>query len=380
MLRKTAAIESSSGKLPVSMAAPPPEPQEQWRANLNIHMICKDCKEVPPNLVENFSSGDMVCGSCGLVLGERIIDTRSEWRTFQNDDSQGDDPSRVGDGGNPLLNGSQLETTIAYGDGSAKSRELARAQSKTTHNKANKNLLSAYKEIGAYCEAMSVQKTATDLAKLLFKQVMDAGAFKGKSQDALIAGCIVIACRQNGVGRSFKEIWALTKVPKAEIGRVFKQLSKFFDNLNKEKKEANASIGEFPFIDLSFSVVELTRREELIGDTSATNAEDLVSRYGSHLGLSHQCNNLSKELAIKTKTLGPLAGRSPLSVAAACIYMSSYLMGTGKTAKEISNVCGVSDGTIRTAYKLLYPGREQLIDKKWLQPEKGADMKRLPPI
>lgn len=60
--------------------------------------------------------------------------------------------------------------------------------------------------------------------------------------------------------------------------------------------------------------------------------------------------------------------------------MSSYLMGTGKTAKEISNVCGVSDGTIRTAYKLLYPGREQLIDKKWFQPEKGADMKRLPPI
>ena len=242
------------------MAAPPSEPQEQWRANLNIHMICKDCKEVPPNLVENFSSGDMVCGSCGLVLGERIIDTRSEWRTFQNDDSQGDDPSRVGDGGNPLLNGSQLETTIAYGDGSAKSRELARAQSKTTHNKANKNLLSAYKEIGAYCEAMSVQKTATDLAKLLFKQVMDAGAFKGKSQDALIAGCIVIACRQNGVGRSFKEIWALTKVPKAEIGRVFKQLSKFFDNLNKEKKEANASIGEHSFIDLSMPVFKLTGR------------------------------------------------------------------------------------------------------------------------
>ena len=60
--------------------------------------------------------------------------------------------------------------------------------------------------------------------------------------------------------------------------------------------------------------------------------------------------------------------------------MSSYLMGVGKTAKEISNVCGVSDGTIRTSYKLLYPVREELVDKKWLTKEKGADMKRLPPI
>lgn len=35
---------------------------------------------MPPNLVEEFSSGDTVCGSCGRVLGERAIDTRSEWR------------------------------------------------------------------------------------------------------------------------------------------------------------------------------------------------------------------------------------------------------------------------------------------------------------
>lgn len=86
------------------------------------------------------------------------------------------------------------------------------------------------------------------------------------------------------------------------------------------------------------------------------------------------------ELAKKTQELGPLAGRSPLSIAAACIFMSSYLMGTPKTAKEISIICNVSDGTIRTSYKLLYPTREQLVDKKWLTPEKGADLTRLPPV
>lgn len=85
---------------------------------------------MPPNLVEEFSSGDMVCGSCGLVLGDRIIDTRSEWRTFANDDQGNDDPSRVGDSINPLLNGSQLETSIGFGEG-MRSRELHRAQNRT---------------------------------------------------------------------------------------------------------------------------------------------------------------------------------------------------------------------------------------------------------
>ena len=86
---------------------------------------------------------------------------------------------------------------------------------------------------------------------------------------------------------------------------------------------------------------------------------------------------LSQELAEKTQNLGALAGRSPLSVAAACIYMASHLMGDGKSAKAISEVAGVSDGTIRTAYKYLHPQRESLIEQKWLQPGKG-ELERLP--
>ena len=223
---------------PLSIPAPSMIPQEQWRENLNMQMICRDCKEIPPNLVEEFSSGDMVCGSCGLVLGDRIVDTRSEWRTFSNDDQGNDDPSRVGDGANPLLNGSQLQTTISFGDGSSsRSRDLHRAQNKSTHDKSTKGLLAAYKEIGALCDAMSIPKNVSDTAKHLFKMVNDAGAFKGKSQDTIIAGCIFIACRQCKVPRTFREIFALTKVSKAEIGRIFKALEKFFATQNKERMD-----------------------------------------------------------------------------------------------------------------------------------------------
>jgi transcription initiation factor TFIIB len=118
--------------------------QQEWQEDLNVLFMCPDCKENPPNLVEEFSSGDTVCGSCGRVLADRIIDTRSEWRTFSNDDQGNDDPSRVGDAANPLLNGSQLHTEISYGDGGARFRELSRAQNKNNHDKANKSLQAAY--------------------------------------------------------------------------------------------------------------------------------------------------------------------------------------------------------------------------------------------
>ena len=221
----------------------PDRVEEPWRENLNLQIICKDCKEIPPNIAEEFSSGDMVCDTCGLVLGDRIVDTRSEWRTFSNDDQNNDDPSRVGDGANPLLNGSQLQTTIAFGDGGAKARELHRAQNKVTHDKGTKTLLAAYKEIGALCDAWHIPKNVSDTAKHLFKMVNDAGAFRGKSQDVVIAGCIFIACRQCHVPRTFREIFALTKVSKKEIGRIFKSLEKFFAAQNQAKADTVLQAG-----------------------------------------------------------------------------------------------------------------------------------------
>ncbi|KAI9821366.1 MAG: transcription initiation factor IIB [Thelocarpon impressellum] len=338
-----------------------------WQENLNMSMICRDCKEVPPNLVEEFSSGDMVCGSCGLVLGDRIVDTRSEWRTFSNDDQGNDDPSRVGDGANPLLNGSQLQTTISFGDGgSGRSRELHRAQNKSTHDKATKGLLTAYKEIGAFCDAMHIPKNVSDTAKHLYKMVDDAKALKGKPQDVLSAGCIFIACRQCKVPRTFREVFAVTKVTKKEIGRIFKALEKFFAAQNQEKMDQVVQSGGIVNPDDSYTT------------TTSTRAQQLCVRYCSHLHLSAFCQSVAEELAEKMSSVGALAGRSPLSVAAACIYMASYFTGQAKTAKEISGVAGVSDGTIRNAYKFLYAERDTLIREEWLKNGKG-DMKRLPP-
>jgi transcription initiation factor TFIIB len=350
--------------------------------NLNITVMCKDCKEIPPNVIEEFSSGDLVCTSCGLVIGDRIVDTRSEWRTFSNDDQNTDDPSRVGDGANPLLNGSQLQTSIAFGDGTARSRELHRAQNKSAQDKSTKSLLAAYKEIGAHCDAVNIPKNVSDTAKHLFKLVDDAKAFKGKSQEALIAGCIFIACRQCDVPRTFREIYALTKVSKKDIGRTFKALEKFFASDAVKKSLATGGKSSVLYLYLLIYVNStfegVVAAHDQYQTTTSTGARDLCVRYCSQLGLSNQqFVKVSQGLADKISTVGDLAGRSPLSVAAACIYMASALLGSPRSAKKISDIAGVSDGTIRTAYKFLYQDRERLIEPEWLVSEK-ASMDNLP--
>lgn len=334
----------------------------EYKENLNEILICPDCRVTPPNITEEFSSGDMVCADCGVVLGDRIIDTRSEWRTFANDEG-GDDPSRVGDSINPLLNGSQLETSIGFGEGS-RARELQRAQAKSQNDKASKGLLTAYREISNLCDAISIPKSTQDSAKHIFKMTDDAKLFKGKSQDVIIAGCIFIACRQSNAPRTFREIFSLTNVTKKEIGRTFKLLEKFLQG-NKEQNTSGSFLHSL----------------DTYENTTSTNAEALCGRFCANLGFinSHRIEKYSQALAEKSSSVKDLAGRSPLSVAAACIYMASHLMGEPKLSRDIAAVAGVSDGTIKTAYRFLYTAREQLIEKSWLKGNGGiGDMDKLP--
>lgn len=366
--------------------APAPAAEEGWHDNMTVELMCPDCREWPPHIIDDFTSGETVCTSCGLVLGDRIIDTRSEWRTFANEESGNDDPSRVGAAANPLLNGAQLETSISFGEGH-NSRELNRAHARMAQDKSAKSLKEAYQKINALCQPLHLPSTVMDTACHLYKMTDDHKAFKGKNVDSLIAGCLFIACRQMNVPRTFREINHATHVSKKEVGRIFKHLEKFFHANKASKNVAAASSGKLPTGSQSAS--ENTLTYDLLGvtqaitesyeDKASTRASELCDRYCSLLALSRSAVMASKSIADNMVSKGVLAGRSPLSAAAACIYMASHLMGVPKSPKEIAAVAGVSDGTIRTSYRLLYVKKEELIDDDWLKEGKG-DLKRLPAV
>ncbi|KAJ3078270.1 transcription initiation factor IIB, partial [Quaeritorhiza haematococci] len=209
-----------------------PEGPKVPQVDTNLRLICRDCKDPVPNIVEDFKAGDLVCGNCGLILGNRIIDTRSEWRTFSNSDDTGDDPSRVGAASDPLLGGiNHLDSTVigVRDGGSGAARELNKAHGKAVGAKGEKQLLHAFKEMQAMCERIGLSKVVVDSAKQLYKKVEDEKLLRGKTQEAIMASCIYIACREQNVTRTFKEICALTKVSKKEIGRCYKALQPLFE-------------------------------------------------------------------------------------------------------------------------------------------------------
>ncbi|ORX72613.1 cyclin-like protein [Linderina pennispora] len=270
---------------------------------LNVTVICPDCRNPTPNIVEEFASGDLVCGDCGLVLGDRIIDTRSEWRTFAND--EGDDPSRRGAG--------------TAGQGLA--RDLNRIHGRSTAQRHERNLVQAYKEISALCDAYDLPKVIGDVAKQLYKKVEDENLQRGKNNDAIIAACIFLACRQEGVPRTFKEICALTK--------------------------------------------------------GVTSSDDLILRFCSNLTLDMETQRIAELLSQKAKDMDKIAGKSPVSIASACIYMASHLTANPKDAKAISSIAGVGEATIKTTYKILYANRKQLVTPDILARSSKASLDNL---
>lgn len=359
-------------------AQPPPNTGAEnkidvWRENLNTRLICPDCREDPPNLHEFPESADTVCGTCGIVLSERNISYESEWRTFNSDEGKGDDPNRVGEADNELLTGSNTGTIIGSGASASKEiRRLKRAQAAQQDSKVDKILTQAYMQIDQWGERSAIPVKVRNSAKTYYKRTWDAGQFKGKNTDIVLSSCLFLSCRQHSLPRSFNEMFQLTGVSKKDIGRTYKQLEKFLTT------------------DSATSIKKIEEEGGIVGhdqmkykSTHSTKPEQLCVRFCNMLGLPFRVQSVAEGLAKQMTDIAGLAGRSPLSTASACTFMASHLYDLGKSVKAISEVAGVSDATIKHAYKYLYAERERLVKAEWLGPQVGGtlngDMKNLPP-
>ena len=356
---------------PFPLAAPPVKTvQPTYGPDLAVRLICPECRDPNPNIVEEFGSGDLVCGNCGLVLGDRIVDTRSEWRvsciilllpwaslefgaqTFAND--EGDDPSRVGAASDPLMEGmEQLDTVISFRDGgSGIAKELQRAASRSQSSRSERNLLTAFRDISSWCDQFSLPKTISDIAKQLYKRSDEEKLLRGKPLDAVIAACIFIACRQAHVPRTFREICNLTNVSKKVLGQCYKALEQAF-NLTPGSSTTNNS------------------------SSTTSGPENLLVRYCNHLDLPAAVQSICYDIIVAAREHGIADGRSPVSIAGGAIYFTCHLLGKQKSVRDISAVAGVSEGTIKLVYRLYYAEKEKLVKQEWID-EGKAKLERLP--
>lgn len=289
-------------------------------------------------LTEDQSAGDVICTDCGLVVVDRAIDVHSEWRTFA-DDSGIKDRSRVGALENPLLRGNNLGTIIGPGTGRAsfdsegntiytsKSWSTTSSIPRTSDKNptSDRTLINAFRIISEMAEKINIPKVVTDKASLLFKTVRDGRKVLGQKNVVIAAACLYIACRQESVPRTFKEIVAVTNGDKKQIGRCYKMITR----------------AHVPNVDM-------------------IHAGDFMGRFCAKLNLKTYVQRGATRIAKKATEMELELGRSPISVAAAAIYMASQASDDKKTQKEIADVAGVADVTIRQNYKLMLPKAKDL--------------------
>lgn len=291
----------------------------KYRPQVNV---CTDCGETE-NIIEDHRNGYNVCGRCGVVLGDRIIDETSEWRSFE--DSHKSDPSRVGSASNPFLDTEQLDTMISTGKG-LNSYTLSKIQMKNYMRGPKRALKNGLNLIQAFCERSFISKTIMNRAQYIFKTVESKKLLKGKNLEGAVGACIYIACKLENAPRTFKEISVVTGVQKREIGRCYKLISKEIDTK-----------GMVP-------------------------SGDIVARFCADLNLNLKIQKIASTISHRTHEIGCLTGRSPDSVAAAVIYLVLNLFPEHRDLqKDIHLVTGVTEITIKNTYKDLVAFKDEII-------------------
>ncbi|KAF2312081.1 hypothetical protein GH714_027995 [Hevea brasiliensis] len=303
---------------------------------------CPDCKR-PTEVVFDHSAGDTVCSECGLVLEAHSIDETSEWRTFANE-STDNDPVRVGGPSNPLLADGGLSTVISKPTGASGdflTTSLGRWQNRGSN--PDRSLIQAFKTIATMSDRLGLVATIKDRANEIYKKVEDQKPLRGRNQDAILAACLYIACRQEDKPRTVKEICSVANgATKKEIGRAKEYIVKQLE-------------------------VELGQSMEM----GTIHAGDFLRRFCSHLGMNNQAVKAAQEAVQKSEELD--IRRSPISIAAAIIYIITQLSEDKKLLKDISLSTGVAEGTIRNSYKDLYPYAARIIPSCNLQFEQKTD-------
>ncbi|KNC82084.1 hypothetical protein SARC_05635 [Sphaeroforma arctica JP610] len=307
-------------------------------------ICCPDCRST--DLLEDYAAADLICTQCGRVVSERLTDTTSEWRTFSNDNNPQKDKSRVGAAEG--LSHNQLTTTIGAGKGGKDgASNLSRLQAKTIIGMSEKNFNDAVQEISSMADRMGltrkIQEQASQLYQAAVKEVK-------APTNALVAACIFIACRKEGVPRTFRDICQLTNVPKKEIGRTFKLIrSKVLPNISET--------------------------------TNTVRASDFMDRFCADLGL-RSIRRFAAHVSNKASDLGVSGGRPQLTVAATAIYFASQLSNNDlkRSPKEIGDACGVADQTIRQCYKAFFKHSRELVEGVEAEFMKGHTLEELPSV
>ncbi|MCS7123009.1 MAG: TFIIB-type zinc ribbon-containing protein [Candidatus Aenigmarchaeota archaeon] len=301
--------------------------------------VCKECGST--TFIEDQKMGEIVCAKCGLVLEEGLIDLGQEWRAF--DAEQLDRRAR---GGSPITVVKHDKGISAeIGKGLA---ELYKVPSKKRaqyyritkwHKKLlrskERNLSFAMNELQRLVSFLQLPKTVHEMVASYYEKIVSEGLIRGRSVEAIVAALVFAVSKQLGNPRSLEEIVEASGVERKDLSKAYRQVCR------------TLGIRILP-----------------------TDPINYIPRYCSELNLSDKVTVKAIEILKKAKGQELTRGKGPGGIAGAAIYIASLLLGEKRSQREIANICGITDVTLRNrAYEI---ARKIGIEKELSEAEKKA--------
>lgn len=288
--------------------------------------VCPECRS--EKVIRDPERSELVCQSCGFVITERIPNQGPEWRAFNP--QQRLRRSRVGMPQTLSIHDKGLTTTIDWRNRDSTGRILPSSQRFQIYrmrrlqrrarfsSTVERNLLRALAEMNTVASRLRLPRTTVEQASAIYRKLLKNAGTRGRSISGCVVACLYMACRQSKISRSLDELAVASSINKKEIGRCYRWI---YDELSMK----------IPIL----------------------KADTYISRLANQLDLPAPIETLAYKIIRVLRQVRLTSGRSPVSMAAAAMYVASTIAGKKKTQRNISEVANVTEVTIRNRYKEL---------------------------
>ncbi|HEW64006.1 transcription initiation factor IIB [Fervidicoccus fontis] len=283
----------------------------------------------PPNaIVFDPERGEYICTETGEVLEQKLVNQGPEWRAFTPEEKE--KRSRIGGPLSPTVHDRGLTTLIDWRDRDASGKKLEPKKRleflryrkwqirSRIQSSIDRNLAQAMNELDRLSNQLHLNRAVREEAAVIYRKAVEKGLVRGRSIESVIAASVYVACRLKKLPRTLDEISLHTRANRKEIARCYRLLVK-----------------------------------ELQLKVPIADPIDYIPRMGSLLDLSGKAMNIAARIVKIAKQKALTAGKDPAGLAAAAIYVATLLENEKRTQKEIANIAGVTEVTVRNRYKEL---------------------------
>ncbi len=272
-------------------------------------------------MVTDQNTGELFCGKCGFVVTDKISDTGAEWRSFSNDETN---RTRVGAGTSLTMHDMGLSTIIGTQNKDSTGKPLTSAMKSSierlrtwdsrtqAHSSAERNLRQALNEMDKLKDKLALTDAVIEKAAYIYRKAMEKKLVRGRSIQGLVAACLYASCRNTETPRPLDDIAKGINIRRKDVARCYRLI--------------------FRELELKMPVVDPVKG---------------VSRIASIAKLTEKSKRKAIVILERAKKLGIVAGKDPMGIAAAALYLACISSGEVKSQKEISIASGVTEVTIR---------------------------------